>query len=113
MRTLADQFTASLFDAYRRAKDEAKYHATAFLGMLNEHGGVDTAKRLINAEKASDGYTALYLRQRLDLTVEAIIFDNPRWHELFTEEELQRIAKRLKQYRYPKVLLQGETDVGE
>jgi hypothetical protein len=36
----------------------------------------------------SEGYTALWERGRLDLTVEALIHDNPQWHPLFTPEEL-------------------------
>ena len=35
----------------------------------------------------SDGYTALWDRQRLDLTVEAVILD-PKWRPLFSSEEL-------------------------
>jgi hypothetical protein len=61
--------------------------ATIFLQMLNERGGLDTAKYLINSPKVSDGYTALYLRSRLDLTVEAMVVENPKWQELFTSEE--------------------------
>src|SRR6266516_1093523 len=49
----------------------------------------------------SDGYTALYLRDRLDITVEAIIHDNPKWHTLFTSEELEICYQRLKSYDYP------------
>jgi hypothetical protein len=97
---LETQFDQAMFEVYRRAKDEAKYNATIFLQMLTDEGGVRTAKALINAAKPSDGYTALYMRGRLDLTVEAVITDEVRWHSLFTEEELQRARKRLRDYRY-------------
>ena len=69
--------------------------------MLDENGGVETAHILINAPTVSDGYTALWERGRLDLTVEAIIWDNPKYHKLFTEEELGIIKKRLIDYEYP------------
>ena len=68
--------------------------------MLTDNGGMATAKTLINAAKPSDGYTALYERGRLDLTVEAVVTENPRWRELFTPEELARAEKRLKAYGY-------------
>ena len=48
----------------------------------------------------SEGYTALWERRRLDLAVEAIIHDNPKWHLQFTQEDLAICAKRLREYRY-------------
>lgn len=39
-------------------------------------------------------------RGRLDLTMEAMIHDDPKWHPLFTPEELATCIKRLKEYRY-------------
>ncbi len=102
MADVEAQFNEAMFDIYRRAKEEAKYTATIFLQMLTDNGGLRTAKTLINSAKPSDGYTALYLRGRLDLTVEAIVMDNPRWHTLFEPEELQRAQKRLNDYHYEK-----------
>lgn len=100
MADLEAQFDVAMFNVYRRAKDEAGYNATIFLQMLSENRGVRTAKSLISAAKPSDGYTALYLRGRLDLTVEALVVEDQRWHQLFTEDELKRARRRLKDYRY-------------
>jgi hypothetical protein len=100
MQDLLKQFDLAMFEIYRRAKSEAKYNATIFFGMLNDRGGVDTAKYLINSPKPSDGYTALYERGRLDLTVEAMVIESDKWHELFTAEELVRARKRLADYGY-------------
>lgn len=97
---LNQQFDQAMFQVYRRAKDEAGYNATIFIQMLADKKGVQTAKTLINAPKPSDGYTALYLRNRLDLTVEALVIEDERWHILFTDEELNRARKRLKEYQY-------------
>lgn len=93
-------FDAAMFDIYRRAKDEASYNATIFLKMLTDRGGLETAKALINSPQPSDGYTSLYERGRLDLTVEAMVVENPKWHLLFLEEELERANRRLTAYRY-------------
>jgi hypothetical protein len=40
------------------------------------------------------------LRGRLDITVEAVIHDNPKWQTLFTSEELEICIRRLKAYGY-------------
>lgn len=89
-----------MFSIYRRAKEEAKYNATIFLRMLSANRGVRTAKTLINSSKPSDGYTAPYMKGRLDLTVEALVVEDQRWHTFFTEDELQRARKRLSEYQY-------------
>jgi hypothetical protein len=93
-------FDEEMLGIYQRALSEAKYPATRFLHMLHEHRGVRTAKILINADSVSEGYTALWERKRLDLTVEAVIHDNPKWHSLFTADELAKCTKRLTDYRY-------------
>jgi hypothetical protein len=97
---LEKDFEKALFDVYRRAKDDAGYNASAFLQMLMKNGGVITAKRLINSPAPSHGYTQLHLLGRLDLTVEATVLENPKWHSLFSEDELTRARKRLEEYKY-------------
>ena len=93
------EFTETMFNIYRSARDECDYNATRFLQMLNEHGGLETARILIHSERVSDGYVALWERQRLDLTVEALILREP-WNQLFTEQELNIARNRLRQYHY-------------
>lgn len=100
MSQLEKQFDGAMFEIYRRAKSEAKYNATIFLNMLSDKGRLATAKFLINATRPSNGYTELHLRQRLDLTVEAMVVENTLWHSLFTEEELAKARKRLSDYGY-------------
>lgn len=100
MADIRKEFDQAMFTIYQRAKSEANYNATIFLKMLSSRGGLDTAKYLINAERPSDGYTHLYERGRLDLTVEAMVVENSHWHELFTEDELVRGRKRLQAYGY-------------
>ncbi len=75
-------------------------NATRFLHMLYEHRGLETARILLHSTNVSEGYTALWERGRLDLTVEAVIHDNSKWHPLFTQEDLAICTKRLKEYRY-------------
>lgn len=97
---LLKEFDEEMVTIYRRARTEADYPATIFHRMLTERGGLSTAKALINSDNPSDGYTALYERKRLDLTVEAVVLENPRWHELFEPQEIKRAARRLAAYGY-------------
>ena len=89
-----------MLDIYYRAKSEAKYNASRFIVMVEELEGVACAKQLINKTTVSDGYTALWERKRLDLTVEAMILENEKFQVLFTGDELNICRKRLKDYNY-------------
>jgi hypothetical protein len=95
---LARQFDAAMLETYHESK-RIGYNATYFLRSLNEHGGVATARRLINAQAPSDGFTRLWELGRLDLSVEAVALE-ARWRPLFSGEELRRAAQRLADYGY-------------
>jgi hypothetical protein len=97
---LVAEFEEAMVEVYRRALSEAKYKASRFLTMIHDEGGLATAKYLLHAPQVSEGYTALWERQRLDLTVEAVILNEPRWHPLFTSEELELCRVRLLKYGY-------------
>jgi hypothetical protein len=80
------------------------YTAATFGMEIREFGGLETAKRCIHSEKLGAGFLALRAVNRLDLTLEALIHDNPEWHELFSEEELAICAARLRQHGYHKIV---------
>lgn len=100
--SLEFQFNEAMLDIYRKAKSEAKYNAIRFLQMVTDHGGAEAAHILINSPTVSEGYTALWERGRLDLTVEAMILENKQFYELFSAEELEICRKRLSQFEYKK-----------
>jgi hypothetical protein len=97
---LVTEFDQEMLRIYQRAHTEANYNATRFLHMLHEHRGLETARILLHSANVSEGYTALWERGRLDLTVKAVIHDNPKWHPLFTQADLAICTKRLKEYGY-------------
>jgi hypothetical protein len=66
-------FAKAMRDAYLRAMTEAGYNATYFLRMPSDHGPIDTARRLITSTQPPEGFTQLWQRGRLDLTVEASV----------------------------------------
>lgn len=96
---LEADFNEAMLNIYKRAKSEAHYTATRFLGMVVERGGLETARYLLHAETVSDGYAALWERGRLDLAVEVLILE-PRWRPLFNMAELQVAVRRLREYGY-------------
>ncbi|EXG79598.1 GmrSD restriction endonuclease domain-containing protein [Cryptosporangium arvum] len=84
---------------YQKARDETGYNATYLLSMLAEDGAVETARRLLASATVSTGFTALWNKGRLDLTVEALVLD-PRFAGLFTTDELDIARTRLAQFDY-------------
>jgi hypothetical protein len=111
-KSLEDSFDADMMDIYRCAKTEARYNATRYLQMLMEHGGVETARILLHADGVSEGYTALWERGRLDLTVEALIHDHAEYHALFTPEEREIARGRLEKYNYAPAIDPMEKFIG-
>ncbi len=68
-----------MFEIYYSAK-AIGYKPSKFFQMLEQHGGLQTARNLINASTVSYGYTKLWELKRLDLSVEAVVYENSEWH---------------------------------
>jgi hypothetical protein len=98
---LETRFDDAMMRIYVRAKNEVRYNATRYLQMLHDHRGLETARILVMADQPSEGYTALWERSRLDLTVEALVLQ-PEWQPLFAQEPklLERARRRLAEYGY-------------
>lgn len=90
---LKRELDTALHQAYLAAK-RLGYHATEFFQMLSTMRGVMTAKTLINKPR-STGYSKLWEMGHLELTVEAVVVDNERFHRLFDPTEIARARKRL------------------
>jgi len=98
-------FHEAMLGIYRRAGESALlgYSASLFGLEIKEYGGLETARRCIRSKELGTGFLALARLNRLDLTLEALIHDNPKWHALFSEEELAICTRRLKAFHYDKV----------
>lgn len=96
------KFTLAMYALYERTRRETGYNPTAFFQMLNEHGGEETARRLIHAPRQSDGYTKLFMMQpsRLDLTVEAFVVESREWRQLLGEQTVECAERRLRKCQY-------------
>ena len=68
---------------------------TRFRTMCAEHGAVQATKRLIHAPHPSDTFADLWKKQRLDLTVEAVILTEREWDSLFDDTDRAAARKRL------------------
>lgn len=84
---------------YKTAKTKCKYNATRFFQMFTELGALQTAKKLINSNIPTNGFTAMWECGCLDLTIEKLVL-NPKYRELFTDEELVKAKQRLIDYEY-------------
>nr|MDT0658904.1 caspase family protein [Micromonospora sp. DSM 115978] len=93
------EFHKAMLDVYRKAKKEVNYNAAYFLRMVDEVGGFEAARRLLRANAVSSGFTALWEKGRLDLSVEAVVLQD-RFSGLFTDEELDIARNRLAEYGY-------------
>ena len=98
MNELERRFHRAMIEIYEKAKRETGYNATRFLQMVSEIGGLAAARRLLAAPVVSDGFTALWERGRLDLTVETLVLSE-QYRELFSEDEREGAAARLAAYR--------------
>lgn len=92
-------FHREMAGLYVRSEREVGYRPTAFRSMVAEHGGVETARRLVTAAQPSDGFTTLWEARRLDLTAEALVVDD-RFSELFAPEVVERARDRLRQFGF-------------
>lgn len=99
MTDLELRFNEAMLEIYVRAKRECNYNATRFFQMLSERGGLATAKTLLATAVPSEGFTALWECERLDLTVEAHVL-RTEFAPLFSNEERAIAKRRLDEYGY-------------
>lgn len=92
-------FHQAMVTIHQVAKRDVHYNATRFMQMVAEHGGLEAARQLLRTSSVSDGFTALWLPKRLDLSVEAHVADR-QYASLFTETERSIAKHRLDEYGY-------------
>jgi uncharacterized protein YqgQ len=102
MKQLQDEFQAAMMTTYEEVVKRG-YFPTYFLQMLNQYGGVVTAKRLLAKCEIQYGLMRLYELGLLDSSMEAYVIKE-RYQPLFTEEERQEAHRRLEELGYFKNL---------
>ncbi len=94
MSKLESAFEQEMVNLHRAVKHEVRYDARRFLEKVTELGGVEAARQLLRADRFSDGFVAITLAGRPDLTLEALVLREP-WRALFSDEELAIARSRL------------------
>lgn len=97
--TLEAEFTQALEGTIQAAKAH-KYVPTYFMQMLAEHGSVETAKRLLAKPEIQAGLMEMWQFGLLHETMEAVIWDNPRFQVFFSAAELEEVRRRLEALGY-------------
>lgn len=93
--TLESDFNREMHHIYDVAKQH-DYVASYFLQMLEEHGGVATAKRLLRADQPQTGLYKLWELKLLASSTEALVLKE-RYRSLFTAEEIAEAHRRLEE----------------
>lgn len=82
------------------AKREIGYNPTRFMQMVGQYGAAETARKLLaSGVGTSDGFTTLYLSDRLHLSIEARVI-LPWYGDLFTSMEIATARRRLSDHRF-------------
>ena len=95
---IENRFHQEMLRIYRETA-KFGYYPRYFLQMVGDLGGVYAAKRLLSSRDLQSGFERLWTEGRLDLSVEALVLEEP-WTSLFTDEELTEARSRLKDLGY-------------
>jgi hypothetical protein len=95
---LEDQLTEGLRGTYEAARSRG-YIATYFLQMLEEYGGLETAKRLLAVSEPQTGLYKLWELHLLNESMEAVVLQE-RFRSLFTQAEMNEARRRLDELGY-------------
>jgi hypothetical protein len=93
--TLEAEFHQVMMEVYEVVKTH-EYYATYFKRMIDEHGGVEAAKRLLAKREIQSGLMRLWELDLLNHSMEAAVLQD-RFRPLFTEAEVQEAWRRLEQ----------------
>jgi hypothetical protein len=87
-------FDAAMLELYDTWRQEIRYAANRFRQMVQKHGGVETARRLLKKPDVSSGFLKLHEAGKLELTMEFLVL-RKEFTPLFSFEERARARGRL------------------
>jgi hypothetical protein len=93
-----DELEKQFDDAVMNAVTEGEklgYSASYYLQKRARDGPMVTAHRLLKDKQISYGLCKLKSMHRLDLSLEAIVYNNPRFHPLFPQAIIDRCKDKL------------------
>ena len=93
----AEEFENACYQAIAKCRRlPFKYNPTAWITMMNRHGAVEAAKRLLANGDMQSGFERLVREGHPELTVESMVCE-PYWERLFTDREREAARWRLEQ----------------
>ncbi|MBL0749257.1 hypothetical protein [Nocardioides baculatus] len=92
------EFHREAVELSRRILAETAYRPSQLLVMLNEQGGVETARQIVGQPQPSSGFMALMDLGRLDLAFENLVLD-ASYRGLFSEDLVTLAEERMAVYR--------------
>lgn len=98
-RSIEVAFDRAMHEIYDNAFSECGYRATRFLNLVNQIGGLEAARQLLRSDLHPEGLTALWEHGHLDLSMEALVLQEP-WRPLFSSDELNLAKRRLQKLGY-------------
>ena len=95
---LESKFNQEILDTCSAAA-KSGYHPHYFMKMVSQKGGYEAARQLIRSSQPSEGFTKLWEKGLLGISVEAKVL-LPEYHAIFSDEERELCRKRLADHGY-------------
>ncbi|HLU58227.1 MAG TPA: DUF262 domain-containing protein [Pseudonocardia sp.] len=92
-------FDRAVQGVIERCRAELRYNPRYFVSMVAQYGALGAVRKLLAAPAVSGGFVFLWERQRLDLSVEALVLDG-RFAHLFSADEQKVARTRLDDFGY-------------
>lgn len=92
-------FHQEIIDLYKQIIKSVKYKPTRLMDYINRYGGYEAAVKYISTESNVQDFAVLWEKERLDLSVEALI-TKEQYRVLFSEDILSFCDRKLKEYSY-------------
>jgi len=96
---LEEEFDTACMDSVEECR-KLHYNPGYFLMMRAKDGIMATATPLLANPGFSDGFSRLWSVGRVDLTLEAIVWNNPKFWALFSAEIIKTVVIKLVKVGY-------------
>lgn len=109
---LKEELRADMLNIYHECMRKHNYKPNVFFARVNSDGPIRTAMSLMMSPYPSLGFEKLWEYGDLDLTVEALILNSPKYHELFSSDQIEYCKEKMKKYGYfPQGVTSAEEDI--
>ena len=92
--SVEEEFEQAVQELNARSIRELGRRDVRFEQMLARHGGLETARRLLDDPKIHKGLVRLSMIGRVDLSVEWLVVERP-WPGLFSDERIATAERRV------------------